>query len=564
VKSLFIILLFCVPSFALWSVNPAGGSIRARDSMRVDSLRSSLLIGTDANGKFVKRDSSRASGYADSAGVARIMIHGITPGTLPKAASDSTFENSHVSESGDTVQAFAASTVFSDQFDGADQTLSESLYINVDTGGYIDKFKGKEGFCYNYPFSSSPSKSLYFRSITGDQYCEAVLVNQNSGGESPIFHLHILDSSENSYVLIFNSYVYAPGYIYIRLVEYPGGEYDTYTLPGYPSDTVTIRVDVFGDTVTGSYNGSEVVRILGNTRAVGKAGFSAQFLSDSNFSSFSCGSTVDGVMDVNGKISIKNTPTTTTPAWLLTKNAAPDNTIYKSAIGDSIAKSENADMLDGFHKTQIDSLYQAAIRDSLNQVIDSLKTLHLRVGTPANNGTIDSTGYRATGTAIDWEDLNFDPTSSGGPVATRPDPVMIDSVSYVEFTSANNQHCGDTKELPHSSVLGDSLYPHAHIFLKDGESSGATGVTFTMCWQLRTDGSTTRGQFTMSATSAELAADGNEVFITGPAFYRGTAPEGQLAMHPYRTAGDAGDVVVITYGVHYSVDRLGSNLITTK
>jgi hypothetical protein len=190
----------------------------------------------------------------------------------------------------------------------------------------------------------------------------------------------------------------------------------------------------------------------------------------------------------------------------------------------------------------------------------------LRAGSFGSGDTavMDSSGLQLYGGAVDWEDLNFDPTASGGPVATRPDPVMIDSVSYVEFTSANNQHCGDTKELPHSSVLGDSLYPHAHIFLKSGESEGTTGVTFTVCWQLRTEGATTRGQFTMSATSAELAADGNEVFISGPAFYRGTALGGQLAVHLYRTAGDAEDVIVTTYGVHYPVDRLGSNAITTK
>jgi hypothetical protein len=65
----FLLAVFTISicSHSQWSVNPAGGSIRARDSMRVDSLRSSLLIGTDSNGKFVKRDSARAAHISDTA-----------------------------------------------------------------------------------------------------------------------------------------------------------------------------------------------------------------------------------------------------------------------------------------------------------------------------------------------------------------------------------------------------------------------------------------------------------------------------------------------------------------
>lgn len=55
--SLLFVFLFFSPSFSQWSVNPAGGSIRARDSMRVDSLRNTRAIGADANGKFFKSDS---------------------------------------------------------------------------------------------------------------------------------------------------------------------------------------------------------------------------------------------------------------------------------------------------------------------------------------------------------------------------------------------------------------------------------------------------------------------------------------------------------------------------
>jgi len=827
VKSLFIILLFCIPSFALWAINPAGGSIRARDSMRVDSLRNSLLIGTDADGKFVKRDSSRASGYADSARVARIMIHGVTPGTLPKAASDSTFDNSHVSESGDTTRIevlpdltqSSYNDTMRDDFEVSESPLSSwwvscsgygvNWYLSA-TGGYAYAGYGKsgvslcdvnfgpdqtaqcelsadggytngvivrgdasglttDGYYYTYTWNyldpgysystslykvvggaktilsnvsfgssvefiklavagdslfaydtsmsvptirirdtsivdgkpgmySSTGRSSWWKAwvaartphvdtftntslstLTFDHGCatpngdcyffdsgSTSTVYIQSGGSGALSNLSQTSRAWTSSCAIPNGNVYASvgsDSIYKRIggtgnfvrinagYNISGMAYSTYDntiyMSGnnkiYVADTGLSTIIDLGATSTayGSIcalkNGDlyvvrpgagMVVRYSGQSAFVPFGSPSASWLkpwrdsSDnlyvskvynsrdgysiyrklegessiswyqgfsgtiragfykSNGDMYALGTqaiytkgteltktifnVAGGNTKLGGKLIVENIPITTTPEFLLTMNAPPDYTVSKSAIGDSIAKAGNADMLDGFHKTQIDSLYQAAIRDSLNQVIDTLKTLYLRAGSSSNNGTIDSTGYRATGTAIDWEDLNFDPTSSGGPVATRPDPVIIDSVSYVEFTSANNQHCGDTKELPHGSVLGDSLYPHAHIFLKSGESEGATGVTFTMCWQLRSDGATTRGRFTMSATSAELAADGNEVVITGPAFYRGTALGGQLAMHPYRTAGDAGDVIVITYGVHYSVDRLGSNLITTK
>jgi len=164
-----------------------------------------------------------------------------------------------------------------------------------------------------------------------------------------------------------------------------------------------------------------------------------------------------------------------------------------------------------------------------------------------------------------YEDLNFDP-ENGGAAATRPASVTINNVFHSEFASTNNQLCGSSAELPHKYKLSTDLTPHIHIFLKSGESVGTTGVTFTYYWELRQSTGTTSGSLTLSATSAELGttAGGNKFTISGTAFAGAAELDGQLAITIARTAGNAGDVVMTSYGVHYQVDTPGSRTSTTK
>lgn len=165
-----------------------------------------------------------------------------------------------------------------------------------------------------------------------------------------------------------------------------------------------------------------------------------------------------------------------------------------------------------------------------------------------------------------WEDLNFDPDRSGGPVATRPDDVTINNVFHKEFTSANNQLCGAAQEVPHNYKLSSNLYPHCHIFLKSGESVGTTGVTFTFYWELRIPTGTISGSATLSATSAQLGttAGANKLDLYGVPFSGSADLGAQLSVVIARTGGDAGDVIVITYGVHYEKDTPGSRQSTSK
>lgn len=167
-----------------------------------------------------------------------------------------------------------------------------------------------------------------------------------------------------------------------------------------------------------------------------------------------------------------------------------------------------------------------------------------------------------------WDDLNFSPVNSGGPAASRPDDVTINNVFYKEFTNLNSQSCGDQKEMPHNSNISGAtkIYPHAHIFLKQGESAGTTGVTFTIYWEMRENGNIIRnGSVALSATSAQLTANSAKINISdATGFDAPTTLGGQLALRIARTGGNAGDVVVTTYGVHYAIDTVGSRTISSK
>jgi hypothetical protein len=190
----------------------------------------------------------------------------------------------------------------------------------------------------------------------------------------------------------------------------------------------------------------------------------------------------------------------------------------------------------------------------------------LKVGAGANYSEFEADGTLVfNGDATVWEDLNFDPDRSGGPVATRPDDVTINNVFHKEFTSANNQLCGASQEIFHETMLSKTLYPHCHVFLKASETSGTTGVSFTLYWELRQHSGTTSGSVVVSATSAQLAANAHKVDLYDNTGFTGPTELGaQLAMTIKRTAGDAGDVIVTSYGIHYEIDTVGSRALTSK
>ena len=165
-----------------------------------------------------------------------------------------------------------------------------------------------------------------------------------------------------------------------------------------------------------------------------------------------------------------------------------------------------------------------------------------------------------------YEDLNFDPSSSGGPAVSLPDFVVINGVIHREFTSANNQLCGSGQEIPHHYKLSTQIYPHCHVFLRSGQAVGTTGATFTMYWEMReTDGTLTSGNVPLTATSANLTAYPVKLDIYDSTGFAGADTIGaQLYLTIARTAGNAGDTVLLTYGVHYAIDTMGSRTISSK
>jgi len=197
---------------------------------------------------------------------------------------------------------------------------------------------------------------------------------------------------------------------------------------------------------------------------------------------------------------------------------------------------------------------------------DLIVSLLARFGSSPDYTEFESDGtMKMNGDATVWEDLNFDPTTSGGPAATIPDYVTINNVVHREFTSANNQLCGDGEEIPHKYKLSSTIYPHIHVFLKNGESAGTTGAAFTFYWELRQTTGTTSGSVVLTATSASLAGNPHKVDVFDVTGFAGAAELGaQLTVKIARTAGNAGDVIVTTYGVHYEIDPIGSRQLSSK
>lgn len=168
------------------------------------------------------------------------------------------------------------------------------------------------------------------------------------------------------------------------------------------------------------------------------------------------------------------------------------------------------------------------------------------------------------GTATTYEDLNFSPLLSVSN-ATAPDKVTINGVYHVEFTVNNNQSCGACQEIYHSALLSQTLKPHYHCFLKASESAGTTGATFTLYWELRQTTGTTSGSVALQVTSAQLTGNAHKIDIYDPTGFAGPAELGaQLTMVIARTAGNAGKVIVTTYGVHVEKNKLGSSTATAE
>jgi hypothetical protein len=84
---------------------------------------------------------------------------------------------------------------------------------------------------------------------------------------------------------------------------------------------------------------------------------------------------------------------------------------------------------------------------------------------------------------------------------------------------------------------------------------------------LRQANAVTSGSVNLTATNAQLntVAGANKLDIYYSTGFAGPSElDAQLSLKIERIAGDAGDIIVTTYGVHYEVDTVGSRQITVK
>lgn len=172
-------------------------------------------------------------------------------------------------------------------------------------------------------------------------------------------------------------------------------------------------------------------------------------------------------------------------------------------------------------------------------------------------------GIRLLEDATVWEDLNFAVLKSGLGVANNPAIVAVGNVYHKSFST--NNYVNDGQEIPHNAKTSTTAQWHYHAFIEPGKSVGTTGAEFTLYWEHRNSGTTTTGTVTGTITSAQLttSASGGKIDVN-----MGTPISiewsGQMVCVFKRTGGDAGEVIVTTYGLHHEVDGNGSDLIASK
>lgn len=118
-------------------------------------------------------DSVTHARYADTADVAfksLLTTHGVTPGTVPKAATNSTFENSHISENGDTTKVMYVPAA-SDTFTASGISIPSTIYAGCMAPNgdcyFAIQYGGAPGFYIQTGGSGALSLVTSFASGTG-------------------------------------------------------------------------------------------------------------------------------------------------------------------------------------------------------------------------------------------------------------------------------------------------------------------------------------------------------------------------------------------------------------
>jgi hypothetical protein len=190
------------------------------------------------------------------------------------------------------------------------------------------------------------------------------------------------------------------------------------------------------------------------------------------------------------------------------------------------------------------------------------------IGDGTNNTEIESDGTLVfNGTATVWNDVNIGSASMGAG-ATAPDLVAINGTTvYARGFDGNatTEQLFAELEIPHSAKNASEATFHVHWM---PTTATAGNVKWQMDYHLLDASGTAGAVTTLTATTASPAVAWKEVRSDlSPTI---TVSMGQqLVFRLYRNPSDAADTypddaVLLTAGLHYESDTVGSRAITTK
>ena len=211
--------------------------------------------------------------------------------------------------------------------------------------------------------------------------------------------------------------------------------------------------------------------------------------------------------------------------------------------------------------------------DRFPNMVSILPNGHLRIGAATGENflevEIDGT-VRFVGNATVWKDINIGANNLGFPAAGSPDLVSWNAtgIEVPAFDGgASTEYLNGAFEVQHDYKEGSDMQPHLHW-------APTTADAGNVVWQLEfivISGASVIDSGTLTVTSAATGTAWEEVKINFGDVIDGATMTiaDQILFRLFRDPGDASDTyahdaVVLTVGVHYEIDTLGSRQITTK
>lgn len=174
VKFFLVVAIFCSCSYSAYTTRV--------HKLRIDSAETAtnpnrVIVGDSGSDTlewfYIDSLSVAHADHADSAEVAfkaLLTVHGVTPGTVPKAATDSTFTNSHISENGDTAKVMYVPAA-SDTFTASGISIPSTIYAGCMAPNgdcyFAIQYGGAPGFYIQTGGSGALSLVTSFASETG-------------------------------------------------------------------------------------------------------------------------------------------------------------------------------------------------------------------------------------------------------------------------------------------------------------------------------------------------------------------------------------------------------------